>query len=493
MAKDVNFLAFDLGASGGRALLGRFDGERFALDELHRFDNGPVQVMGNFHWDVLRLWREIKAGLRAYAKHTGAPLHGISVDTWGVDIALLDKRGKLLGNPYHYRDARTDGMPERVASRISPERLYQTTGIQVMQINTLYQLTSMLEHHDPQLELTDTLLMTPDLFHYWLSGELSSEYTIASTSQMLNARKRDWAKETLSELGIPVHMLRPLVQPGTIIGTLQPEVAKDVGVTETTPVIATGSHDTASAVAAIPDLDETSVYLSSGTWSLMGVEVAQPVLTEQARTLNFTNEGGVGGTIRLLKNVAGLWLLQESRRQWRREEREYSWDELLRLAVEAEPFQSLVDPDDAAFLSPGDMPEAIRAYCRRTGQPEPKGVGEVTRCCLESLALRYRWVLGALETLTGRRLETIYIVGGGSKNDLLNQFTADACERPVVAEPVEATALGNIMLQAVARGYLPDIASGRRVVAASVERRQFEPKHPEAWREAYQRFEGLLG
>lgn len=488
----TNFLAVDLGASNGRVLLGRWDGTRFHLQVLHRFPNGPVNVLGHLYWDVLRLWTEIKAGLARYAAEFDTPPAGIGVDTWGVDFALLDTAGQLLGNPYHYRDSRTDGVPEQVFQRVPRGWIFQYTGIQFMQLNTLYQVFSMVQARDPQLGTADTLLMMPDLFHYWLTGRKVVEYTIASTTQMLDAQERRWATRLLTELDIPTHMLPPIVPPGTVLDQVRAEVMDEVGLRHAVPVITPGSHDTASAVAAVPDLDEHSAYLSSGTWSLMGVEVPEPVINDRALNLNFTNEGGVGNTIRLLKNIAGLWLLQESRRQWQREGHDYSWDDLLALAEQAEPFRSLVDPDAPDFLNPGDMPAAIRAYCRRTYQPEPESVGAVVRCCLESLALKYRWVLEALESLVGQRLDVIRVVGGGSQNHLLCQFTADACERPVVAGPVEATALGNVMVQAIATGHLPDVAAGRQAVAASVERREYEPRSPDAWREAFERFRHLL-
>ena len=491
----ANFIAVDLGASGGRVLLGRFDGARFELEELHRFYNGPVAVLGNLHWDVLGLWNEILTGLRRYASgyagEADAPLFGIGVDTWGVDFALLDASGGMLGNPYHYRDRRTDGVMEQVFERVGKSSLYERTGLQFMQINTLYQLYSMRLQNDPRLDCAETLLMMPDLFHYWLTGRKVGEYTIASTSQLLDARRRSWDVGTLEALSLP-NIFPDLVQPGTVVGPLLKEVADEVGFLTEVSVIATGSHDTASAVAAIPDLDENSVFISSGTWSLMGVELSEPVLSKSARALDVTNEGGVGGTVRLLKNVAGLWLLQESRRQWQREGRDYGWDELLELATHAAPFRSFVDPGAETFLNPSDMPAAIRTACRRTGQPEPDGVGATVRCCLESLALKYRSVLDGMETLLERRLGTLYIVGGGSQNGLLNQFTADACRREVVAGPVEATALGNLLVQAVATGHIQDLAAGRRAVAASVTRQRFHPEHGAAWERAYARFRTLF-
>jgi rhamnulokinase len=493
MAETTNFIAVDLGASSGRALLGRWDGERFQLQELYRFPNEPVNVLGHLHWDALRLWSEIKAGLARYAAEFDQPLAGIGIDTWGVDFGLLDRAGNLLGNPVHYRDHRTDGVMERVFERVPRQRIYAQTGIQFLQLNTLFQLSSLVQAGDPQLKQAAALLMMPDLFNYWLTGRKAAEYTIASTTQMLDARARRWAEDLLAALEIPAQILPEIVAPGTVLGELRPEVASETGLRRAAAVIAPAGHDTASAVAAISDLDEHSMYISSGTWSLLGVEALEPVINDEALTFNFTNEGGIGNTIRLLKNVAGLWLLQESRRRWQAEGRAYTWDELLALAGQAEPFRSLVDPDAAEFLSPGDMPAAIRAYCRRTGQPEPGSVGAVVRACLESLALKYRWGMEALETLTGRRMETIRVVGGGSRNRLLCQFTADACERPVIAGPVEATALGNIMLQAIAAGCLADVNDGRQALAASIEREKFEPQAGAGWQAVYARFKGLIG
>ena len=361
-----------------------------------------------------------------------------------------------------------------------------------MQLNTLFQLFSMVQANDPQLEWADKLLMMPDLFHYWLTGQMAVEYTIATTSQMLDARKRIWATGLLSRLNIPTQFLPAIVPPGTVLGELRPDVSREAGLGGSTSVIAPGSHDTASAVGAISDLDVHSAYISSGTWSLMGVEIPEPIINPQALELNFTNEGGVGGAICFLKNIPGLWLLQECRRQWQSEGQAYTWDGLLALAEKAEAFRSLIDPDAHEFLSPGDMPNKIHAYCRRTGQPEPLGVGEVVRACLESLALRSRQLLADLEMVTGRRLGTIRVVGGGSQNRLLCQFTADACQRPVVAGPVEATALGNLMLQAIASGHLADIRQGRQGVATSIERRNYDPHSSLAWDEAFARFEQLV-
>lgn len=491
----ANFVATDLGASNGRVLLGRWDGERFSLEELHRFANGPVPLLGRMHWDVLSQWTEIKTGLARYASQYSEPLAGIGIDTWGVDYGLLDRSGRLLGNPVHYRDARTNGIFDRAFPIVSRAGIFAETGLQFIQLNTLFQLLAMRLDGDPQLDFADCMLLMPDLFHYWFTGEKIAEYTIASTTQMLRAHDRQWACDLLAKFNIPTAMLPRIVAPGTVVGPMLPPVREETGLRGDAPVIAVGSHDTASAVAGIPGLDERSVYLSSGTWSLMGLEISQPIINDTALELNFTNEGGVNNTIRLLKNITGLWLLQEARRQLEREGRSTNWAQMLAEAEAAQPFRCIVNPDAADFFEPSHMIDTIRTFCRRTGQPEPQTVGEVVRCCLESLALRYRWVINALEELLtsadgipGPRLNSIRIVGGGSQNRLLNQFTADACGRMVVTGPVEAAALGNVMMQAVATGYLKDVAEGRAAIARSIEQETFEP-HPDAgWDAAYERF-----
>jgi rhamnulokinase len=488
----TNFLAVDLGASSGRILLGEWNGQTFSLQDLHRFNNEPVSVLGHVHWDVLRLWHEIKTGIAAYTKTSSEPLAGISVDTWGVDYGLLDKAGNLLGNPYHYRDHRNDGMMEKAFAKVSKTDIYKQTGIQFMQINTLYQLFGMVQREDPILEQAHTFLMMPDLFNYWLTGQKTVEYSNASTTHMLDAQKRTWAKDMLQTLGIPTFIFPEVISPGTVIGHVRPDVMQDIGLSAPALVVATGSHDTANAIAAIPGLDENSVYISSGTWSLMGVEIAEPIINDDALRFNFTNEGGVAGKIRFLKNIAGLWLLQESRRQWQREGKDFPWEDLLTMAEQAEPFKCVLDPDATDFLSHGDMPGFIRAYCVRTNQRVPETIGEIARCCLESLALRYRWVLEALEQLTGRKLNTIRIVGGGSQNKLLNQFTADACGREVVTGPVEATALGNIMMQALATGHIKTLEAGRAAIAASVKQERFTPRSSGDWGNAFKTFKELL-
>lgn len=493
MPDSAHFLAFDLGASSGRALLGSWDGAQFTIEELHRFENSPVDVLGSLHWDALRLWGELKVGMARYAATHSVPLSGIGIDTWGVDYALIDRRGRLIGNPYNYRDSRTDGMVERVDALIPRAELFAELGAQFIQINTLYQLFSMAQSQDPQLEAAETLLMMPDLFNYWMTGRRAVEYTNATTTQMLACRERRWAAGLVERLGIPSRLLPEIIEPGTVLGTLRPALAAEVGLAPATQVIAPATHDTGSAVAAIPGLDAHSAYISSGTWSLMGLEIPEPVVSPRALQLNLTNEGGVAGTIRLLKNINGLWLLQESRRQWQREGREYSWDDLLSAAERATPLASLIDPDAAQFMRPGDLPGAIRAFCHSTGQPVPQDVGAIVRCCVESLALKYRWVLAALADVSGQAIHTIRIVGGGSRNRLLCQLTADACGCAVVAGPVEATALGNLLVQAVAAGVFPDIMTGRRALAESLALDHYQPRPSADWDAAYGRFAALVG
>lgn len=482
------YLAIDLGASNGRVLAGRWDGARFDLREVHRFDNEPVAVMGHLYWDALRLWAEIKAGISKDVAHSRGPVSGLGIDCWGVDFALLDRDGRLLGNPHHYRDPRTDGIIELTLDPGLRDDLYAATGIQIMQINTLFQLVSMVRAGDAQLDTAAVLLPIPNLFNYWLSGERVAEYTHATTSQCLDVHTRRWALELLDRFEIHTRIFPPIVDAGTTLGRLSPEIAAEVGMVEPTPVIAVGSHDTASAVAAIPGLGADSAYISSGTWSLMGVETVAPVITDRSLELGFTNEGGVAGTIRLLKNISGLWLIQACLRQWLREGATYSWVDLLAAADRAEPFRCIVDPDIREFLSPPDMPAAIRDACVGSGQPPPETVGAVVRCCLESLAARYRSTLEDLEELVAHRLDTIRVVGGGSQNRLLCQLTADACRRPVVAGPAEAAALGNLMVQAVATGDLADVAEGRAAIASSVRLVSYEPRSDGGrWEEAVTR------
>jgi rhamnulokinase len=494
MPHSIHYLALDLGAESGRAVLGRFDGDALQLDTLHRFPNGPVTVMGRLYWDVLRLWAELKQGLALYRREHGADLDGIGLDTWGVDFALLGADGALLANPHHYRDPHTDGMLEAAFARVPREEIFEATGIQFMQINTLYQLLAMRLGGDPALDAARTLLMMPDLFNYWLTGVKACEFSDATTTQFYDPRRSAWARPLLERMGLPTDILPPVIQPGTAVGPLLPAVAEEVGLAApeysraNTTVIAPACHDTGSAVAAVPARGEDFAYISSGTWSLMGVEAMEPVITPESLASNVTNEGGVCGTFRLLKNIMGLWLVQECRRTWAQEGREYSYAELAAMAAQAAPFGPLVEPDSHDFLAPGDMPARIRAFCARTGQDVPETEGAVVRCALESLALTYRWVLEKLEVMTSRALRAIHVVGGGSQNGLLCQLTADATRRPVIAGPVEATAMGNILMQALARGRIASLAEGREVVRRSCEVVTYEPRESAGWDDAYGRF-----
>lgn len=498
MTATANFLAADIGASNGRILQASFDGNRFDLDVIHRFPNGVIDILGQYHWDVLRLYSEILAGISKFVHQHGATLHGIGVDTWGVDFGLLDRAGRLLGNPVGYRDARTNGMAERMCQVVPKREIFDLVGTHFIQFNSMIQLFAMRMQGDPQLDAAATLLMTPDLLNYWLTGEKAVEYTIASTSMMVHARERRWVNELLERLDLPAYILPPLMMPGQALGSLRAAVAAETGLNPSTPVILVGSHDTASAVAAVPGLDQRSLYISSGTWSLTGAEIKQPILSDLAMHYGFTNEGGVDDTIRLLQNFTGLWLLQACQQQWQREGAQYSWETLLAEAERAKPFICVVDPDAQDFFAPSNMVDTIRAYAQKSRQQAPETVGEVVRCTLESLALNYRYGVEVVEEVTGRNergdgFETIRVVGGGCQNRLLNQFTADACNRLVVTGPVEATALGNVMMQAIASGHLANVTEGRQAVAASITQESFEPGKSHGWDDAYARFRKLKG
>jgi rhamnulokinase len=503
-----NFVAFDLGAESGRALLGTLADGRLTLAEKHRFANPNGRINGHLHWNLLGQWEELKTGLRKAAGDLAAAadggrkpeVHGIGVDTWGVDFGLVGPAGDVTANPYHYRDARTDGVMERVFQIVPREELFAATGIQFMQFNSLFQFWSMLGNERDALASAKHLLFVPDLFNYLFTGVAKAEFSIASTSQMLNPRTRDWDKPLLEKLGLPTHLLPPIVPSGTVLGPLRADVAAECG-TAAIPVIAPACHDTASAVAAVPATSDAAssaggvpdwCYISSGTWSLMGVELAEPRVDEKVRRYNYTNEGGVGGTVRFLKNIMGLWLVQECRRHWQREGYDHSYGELTQMAGRANGFGPLIDPDHKPFGSPGEMPVKIERFCAETHQRPPATRGEAVRCCLESLALTYRRTLEGLEDILGSKIKTIHIVGGGSQNELLNQMTADACGRPVVAGPVEGTAIGNILVQAMAVGAVKSLAEARQVVRDSFEVKTYEPRDARRWDEAYERYKAVL-
>lgn len=486
-------LAIDLGASSGRGIIGSFDGERITLKEIHRFSNDPVMLPTGFYWDTLRILFEIKTAI-LNASHDGG-VDTIGIDTWGVDYGYLDKNGALLSNPYNYRDVRTDGIQDYVFENIAPlDEIYGVTGIQSLNLNTIYQLAADLRDHPWVVENAETMLFMPDLLGYMLTGEKKTEYTIASTGAVLDAEKRDYANELLEKFGFPTKLCCDIVVPGTELGGLLPAIEEETGNTGAR-VIKVASHDTASAVLAVPAENEDFLYISSGTWSLMGIESKTPVINELSQKYNFTNEGGVFGTIRILKNIMGLWIEQESRRQWTREGTKYTFDELSEMALASEPFKCFIDPDDQLFATAGNMPKRICEYCEKTGQYVPQSVGEIVRCIFESLALRYRWTAEKLEELTGRSYPVINIVGGGTKEEMLSQFTADASHRKVCAGPVEATALGNIAMQCIASGEIGDMWEARRVIRNSTEIKEYTPDtvNAKAWDEAYERFLKIIG
>lgn len=488
-----SYLAIDLGASSGRGIVVRFDGERFETSEVHRFENGPLQRGDGLFWDAPKLFQEIKAALRAVGEG-GVQLSSVGIDTWGVDFGLLDRAGKLIDLPRHYRDPRNVAAMEAAHRRVPRERIYRSTGIQFMALNTLYQLVACADDAARPLDSAARLLFMPDLFGYWLSGEMQTEPTIASTSQALVAATRDWDRELLASLNIPAGIMPPIRPTGSIAGRLHDEVARETGHSGL-PVVLTAGHDTAAAVAAVPARGDDWAYISSGTWSLVGLELPEPNISDASLAANFTNEAGVGGTVRFLKNVTGLWLLQECRRCWAEAGRAFSYDELNELAEAAEPLRSLIDPDNPRFATPGDMPLRIRETCRESGQAEPTTEGQIVRCILDSLALRYDEVLATAAALTNRPIRTVHVVGGGSQNALLNRLMAAASQREVIAGPSEATALGNAAVQAVAVGHLRDVAAARRAVAASTTLRTWQPATDSAerrmWAAARERFAAL--
>ena len=489
MAKKV-YLAVDLGAESGRVIAGLWDGRRLQLEEVHRFSNGGVYLGETFRWDTLRLWGEIQNGLALAGKKYAKQIVSVGADTWGVDFVLLNKQDEILGLPYHYRDARTRGALERTFKKVPRAEIFAQSGLQFMELNSLYQLLAWQQHSPAILDAADTLLFTPDFLHWAMCGVKRAEFTIASTSQFVHPLKRNWSLPLLKKLGLPAHFLPKIVPPGTTLGKFRKSLAERTGLTGV-KVVAPPSHDTASAVAGVPTADTGKAnwaYISSGTWSLMGVEVQKAVLTPRALELNMTNEGGIDGTYRLLKNIMGLWLVQQCKRSFDAAGRTYDYAELAALAAKAKPFRSIVNLNDARFLNPPDMPKAIQEFCRETKQPVPKTEGELVRCAYESLALKYRETLGSLEELTGEKVEVIHIVGGGSQSRILNQFAADACQRPVVTGPVEATAMGNLLTQVKADGELSSLAEMREVVRASSEVQRYEPA---AWNAAADRFAEL--
>lgn len=478
-------LAFDFGASSGRAIIGCFDGDKITLEEVHRFSNDPVSVGGTVYWDVLRLFYEIKQGI-IKAKIAGG-FDSIGIDTWGVDFGLIDSEGKLMENPVHYRDARTAGLVDEAFKTMPKEKLYGITGIQFMELNTLFQLISLKKYRPWMLERADKMLFMPDLFGYMLTGKMCAEYSIASTSQLIDLDKRTWSKEILDAFGIKESVFAPLVQPGTVLGELSKEVCEECGV-DPVPVISVCGHDTQSAITSVPCEDGDFAFLSSGTWSLFGTELDKPIVNETSMNINITNEGGFDGSTGFLKNIIGLWLIQESRRQWKREGKEYSYADLEKLALAAEPFKCFIDPDAPEFVPHGNIPERVREFCRKTGQYVPETVGEIMRCIYESLAMKYRLTFEKLRECTERDYPVIHVIGGGTKDGLLCQMTANSCDRTVKAGPIEATVMGNVAVQLMSNGSVKNIGQARKIVAESSELKTFEPKDTDKWAEAYEDF-----
>jgi rhamnulokinase len=483
-------VAVDLGAQSGRVALGRFDGLRLDVEEVHRFANVPVRVRGTLHWDVLGLYADVLDGLRAASSRT--EVDSVAVDSWGVDFGLIDRAGRLVQNPVHYRDSRRAAAVDRLLARVTPRELYLRTGIQLLPINTIFELAAMAGESDPALETAERLLLIPDLFQYWLSGSRTTEFTNATTTQCLDAQTGGWATDLLDRLGVPSTLLPEIVAPATRLGPVLDDVAAETGLGAAT-VVAAATHDTAAAVTAVPLRGDRSAFLSVGTWSLVGVESSEPLVSDASYEANLTNEGGVAGTWRILRNVAGLWLLHECRRTWALESRDYGHEELLALARSAPPLRSFIDPNDVSFAEPGDMPAKIAGYCSRSGQEAPLEVGAVVRCILESLALKHAETVDLISRVTGRQLDDLHVVGGGANNELLCAWTAEAADRRVLAGPAEATVVGNMLVQAIALGEISSLTDARDVVRASFSPAAYEPHGSDAWREGRERFAALSG
>ncbi len=484
------FLAFDLGAESGRGVLGSLQDKTLQLQEISRFPNNMVFISGHWRWNIFRLFEEMLAALRLCKENRMGPLESLGVDTWGVDFGLLGPHGVFLDLPITYRDTRTEGIIEKVFKRLGRERIYGLTGIQFLRFNTLFQLFALRQQASPLLDLARDLLFMPDLFNFMLTGRKSTEFTFATTSQLVNPRNKSWEPELFEKLDLPLSLMQPIVASGTCVGSLHKDLAREYGLSEL-PVVAGAQHDTAAAVVAVPAHGKNWAYISSGTWSLMGIEVESPIMNKRALDLNFTNEGGVENRFRFLKNITGLWLLQSCRQVWSKD-RSVDYAELIAAAQTAPAFRSLVDPDAEVFLNPRNMPEAIRRFCRDSGQPVPDSISDIVRCILESLALKYRFVLDQLRSVTPELIDRIHIIGGGSRNALLCQFAANATGLPVVAGPAEATAAGNLMMQAKSRGAVKDLAEIRHIIRRSFTLKTYHPQDSQSWYAMYERFQDLL-
>lgn len=482
-------LAFDLGGSSGRAMLARFDGQKIELKEVHRFDNEPVMVHGTLYWDVLRLFHEIKQGI-VQANNAGG-FDSIGIDTWGVDFGLLSKEGALLENPVHYRDRRTAGMMDAVCKKIGAERLYQLTGNQLMEINTIFQLYSIAQNRPELLNSAETVLLMPDLFNFMLTGRKYAECSIASTTQLMDPVHQQWNPALMEQLGLRPSLFPPIVKSGTVVGTLTEELCRELE-TEPKTVISVASHDTASAVAAIPAETEDFIFISCGTWSLFGTELPSPIINEKSRRCNLTNEIGYGGTTTFLKNIIGLWLIQETRRQFKRIGKAYSYADMEQMAKASKPFACLIDPDSPVFVPPGDIPGRIRDFCQKTGQYVPQTDGEIVRCIYESIAMKYQYTFEQIQNCTGKAYSCIYMAGGGTKDRLLCQMTASAANRKVIAGPSEATALGNAAVQLIALGCILNLSEARKIVKNSFEPVTYLPENHQLWEQHFEKFRQLL-
>lgn len=491
MKKPLKCVAIDLGASGGKVIRGSFDGTRITLKEFYRFSNNPIQLKKHIYWDALRLFEEVKKGLGAVGKEPGDTIDSIGIDTWGNDCCLLDKDGNLLENPHSYRDPRTDGIMEKAFEKMSREEIYNRTGVQFMQHNTLFQLYSMVLDKSALLAAADTYLMIPDLFNYWLAGEKCCEFTNATTTQFFDPYQNTWCEPILEAFSIPGNIMPPVIKPGTKLGNLEKWLCNDLNI-QAVPVIAVGTHDTASAASVVPAQNGDYAFLSSGTWSLLGAEVSTPVVNKAGLSHNFSCYGGVCDTFLVWKNIQALWLLQECMRVWTKEGLEYSYEDLVSMAGQAEPFGAIIDVDDHIFIQPGDFPARINEFCKRTAQKPPCGQGAIVRCIFESLALKYRYTFERLQDVLGKKLSKIYVIGGGSRNELLNQFTAQAIGVPVVAGLAEATSVGNIMMQLLTLGEVGSLDQSREIVRTSFELTTYEADVTQNWDNAYQRFLDLI-
>lgn len=484
--RNKSFLAFDLGATSGRTILGTIENGRLQMKELTRFPNQMLQIGVHFHWNIYSLFEHLKAGLLA-AKNEGVEITSIGIDTWGVDFVMIAEDGTILGAPYAYRDSHTAGAPERYFKIIPREKVYEITGIQVMNFNSLYQLFALSQNDNSLLRATKEILFMPDALAYMLTGNKVVEYTIASTSQILNPRTKKFENELLEKAGVSPAILGEIVMPGHVIGTLRDDIAEECEIGKV-PVVAVAGHDTGAAVAAVPAENEKFAYLSSGTWSLMGIEVIDPIISEESAKLNFTNEGGIDGTTRFLKNITGMWLLEQCLKEWKKEGITYAYDQLVQMADSVPAFKSMIDPDHVSFANPTSMSQTIREYCDVSRQAIPLSHAEMVRCIFESLALKYNYVLSKLKGLAPFTIEKLHVIGGGSKNPLLNEWTANAINMPVVAGPSEATAIGNIMIQAKAAGVVDSLPEMRRIIGESVQLKEFVPMNIQQWSQAYQRF-----